>query len=134
MPVMGGNPGPALRSPVTTLIDAVVLDDNPTAYNSASLDCSLYRRGLLHLSLLSTSTPTDLRIILQWSPDGGTTWFDYKKDELVSLFYEDQDLATAQTEVYGFDVLGRLLRVRIVGTGTTSSAKFTVTAKVELML
>ena len=120
------------RSAITTLLSAVVFNAVTTAQNSDSLDCSKFRRFLLTLALLSASTPTDIRFIVQFSNDGGTTWFDYKKNEFVSLFYEDQDLATVQYECYAGEVAGRLMRLRAVATGTTASATFTVTAKVEL--
>lgn len=127
-----GTPKPVKRSPsVTTLLDAVEFNATTTSSNSSSVDCSKYRRGLMHLSVDSTLTPTDIQFLLQFSPDGGTTWHTYKKDEWVSLYYEDTDTATAQTECFPFEVAGRLMRLRAVATGTSAANKFTVTAKVE---
>lgn len=120
------------RSSVTTLLNAVVFNNNTTAQNSAQVDCSRYRRFLLHLDMKSTLTPTDIRFIVQFSPDAGTTWFDYKWDGFVSLFYEDADLATQQYECFAGEVAGRLIRLRAVATGTTATALFTITAKLEL--
>ena len=129
---MNGDPRPALRSDsVVTLLSAQVFDNVTTSKNSDSVDCSRHRRFLLHLDMLSTATPTDIRFIVQFSPDAGTTWHDYKKDEFCSLYYEDADLATEQYECLAGEVEGRLMRLRAVATGTTAANKFTITAKVE---
>ena len=121
------------RSPSgTTLIDAGTFNATTTSKNSDSVDCSRYRRGLIHLSVDSTLNPTDIQFLLQFSPDAGTTWHTYKKDEWVSLYYEDTDTATAQTECFGFAVEGRLMRLRAVATGTSATATFLVSAKLEL--
>jgi len=121
-----------LRSPtVVTLINGIVFDDDPTAYNSASVDTAPYRRFLLYLQILSTATPTDIRFIVQFSDDVGTTWWMYKQGLFASLYFEDQDTASVVNECFGGDVEGRLFRLRAVATGTTATNKFTVTAKVE---
>jgi len=124
---------PIRSDSIVTLVDAEVFDDVQAAYSSAELDCTRARKGLMHLDIDSTLTPTDLRFILQFSPDGGTTWHDYIEGPWHSLYYEDQDVAGRVYECLGFDVLGRLMRLRVVATGTDASNKFTVTANVELM-
>ena len=120
------------RSALTTLLSAVVFDAVTTAQNSTSLDVSKFRRFLLHLQVLSASTPTDIRFIVQFSDDGGTTWWTYKQGLFASLYYEDQDTASAINESFSGEVAGRLLRLRAVATGTTATATFTATAKIEL--
>jgi hypothetical protein len=123
----------AIRSgAIATLIDAITLDDDPTEYNSSGLDCSGFRKFLLYLAIDSTSTPTTLQILVQFSDDGGTTWWTLTQEPFAALFWEDADTATEINECFTGECAGRLMRIRAVGTGTTSSAKFKVTAKVEL--
>lgn len=120
------------RSPVSTLLSAVVFNAVTTAQNSSSLDCSKFRRFLLMLQVLSASTPTDIQFSVQFSDDGGTTWWTYKQGLFASLYYEDQDTATVINECFDGEVAGRLMRLRTVATGTDATKTFTVTAKIEL--
>ncbi|MCX6072013.1 MAG: hypothetical protein NTU91_14345 [Chloroflexi bacterium] len=123
----------AIRSgAIATLIDAITLDDDPTSYNSDALDCSGFRNFLLYVAIDSTSTPTTLQLLVQFSDDGGTIWWTYKQGPFAALFWEDADTATEINECFEGKCGGRLMRIRAVGVGTTSSAKFKVTAKVEL--
>jgi hypothetical protein len=132
MPKMGSVESAIRSGAIATLIDAITLDDDPTAYNSAALDSSGFRKFLLYLAIDSTSTPTTLQILVQFSDDGGTTWWTYKQGPFAALFWEDGDTATEVNECFEGECGGRLMRIRAVGVGTTSSAKFKVTAKVEL--
>lgn len=132
MPEMGSVESAIRSGVITTLIDAVLLDDDPTYYNSAALDCSGFRNFLLYLSVDSTGAPTTVQFLVQFSDDGGTTWWTYKQGPFASLFYEDGDTATQINECFSGECAGRLMRIRAVAVGTDGSKKFLVSAKVEL--
>lgn len=132
MPRIGSFTGKALRSPtITTLIDAATYDDSTTSENSAAQDTDEYRKFLLFLDVDSANTPTTVQFIVQFSDDGGTTWYDYKQGLFTSLYYEDQDTASGITECFSGECAGRDFRLRVVATGTDATNTFTVTAKVE---
>ena len=121
----------ARSASIVTLIDAVEFNATTTTYNSAAVKCGAWKHFLLYLNVDSTATPTDIQFIVQFSDDGGTTWWTYKQGLFASLFYEDQDTASGIYECFSGDVAGRTMRLRAVATGTTAANKFTVTAKVE---
>ena len=123
----------AIRSSgITTLINAITLDDDPTTYNSTGVKCHGFRRFLLFLDVDSTGTGDHVvQFVVQFSDDGGTTWYSYKQALFTSLFYEDQDTASGVKECFSGEVAGRDMRLRAVGTLTSTTLKFTVTAKVE---
>lgn len=116
---------------ITTLIDGTVFNDVTTSENSAKVDTDDYRKFLLFLDVDSTGTPTTVQFIVQFSDDGGTTWYDYKQSLFASLYYEDQDTASGITECFSGECAGRDFRLRVVATGTDATNTFTVTAKVE---
>lgn len=115
---------------ITTLIDGEVFDDSQTSYNSSAVSVDDYKHFLLYLDVDSTLAPTTIQFIVQFSDDGGTTWYDYKQGLFASLFYEDQDTASGIKECFSGECAGRDFRLRAVATGTDATNKFTVTAKV----
>lgn len=122
--------GPS-RSAIITLIDGVTFNNTTTASNSNAQDCYSYRYFLLYLNIDSTNAPTDIQFLIQYSDDGGTTWYDYRQGLFASLFYEDTVVAAGILECFSGEVMGRTIRLRVVATGTTSTATFLVTAKIE---
>lgn len=120
------------RSPlVTTLLNAVVFNAATTNQNSAQVDVEPYRRFTLYLQVDSTLAPTTIQFLVQFSPDGGTTWHTYKQGLFASLFYEDTDVASTVYECFSGECAGRLFRLRAVAVGTDATNLFTVTAKAE---
>jgi hypothetical protein len=117
---------------IIPLIDQVVLDDAPTSYTSRAIPCGAYRHFGLYLRIKSASTPTTVQIFVDFLDELSGLWHVYKQGLFASLIYEDQDVATEQQEIFNGDLAGRSMRVRAVGTGTTSAATFTVSAAVEL--
>lgn len=122
---------PNRSSSLTTLIDGTVFDDDPTSENSSNVDTDNFRKFTLYLNVDSTDTPTTVQFIVQFSDDGGTTYYDYKQGLFASLYYEDADTASGITECFSGDCAGRDFRLRVVAVGTDATHKFTVTAKVE---
>lgn len=114
----------------TTLIDAVVFDDDPTSQNSANMNVKGCRGVWLYLDIDSTATPTTIQFIAQFSPDGGTTYADYTEGLWASLFFEDTETASGIKRIFHLPVEGiDDWRLRVVCVGTDATNKFTVTAK-----
>lgn len=112
------------------LLDKKVINTtNPEI--SEGLHCGAYRHFLLHLDIDSTSTPTDLRIEVQFLEVQTGKWFTYKQGLFASLYYEDADTASGILECFSGDCAGREMRLKLTGSGTTSTAYFTVSAAVE---
>lgn len=119
------------RSPIFTLINATTFDDDPTSENSAAIDVSKFRKFLLTYSLEKANTPTDIVLQVQFSDDGGTTWFDYTNDFYGDLRFDDTAVGSGIKEAVQGDIGGRLFRLAVTATGTDQTDTFTLTAKVE---
>jgi len=117
---------------ITTLFDAQVIDDAPTSANSDAVDTEDYGSFGLFLDVLSSGSPTDIVFKIQFSNDGGTTWFDLQNDFWGDLRYEDTQVASGIKEVMKGPCIGRKMRLRMVGTGTAAADKFTVSAYLSL--
>ena len=114
----------------TTLIDAVLLDDSPTSATSANMAVDGMRGAWVLLNIDSTLTPTDVRFVPQFSEDGGTTYYDYLEGVWASMYFEDADTASGITRAFYLPFAGvDDWRMYVVATGTSSSAKFTITVK-----
>lgn len=98
---------------------------------SEAVHCGAYRHFRLSLDIDSTSTPTDLRIEVLFLEEQTGKWFTYKQGFFASLYYEDTDVASGVQECFSGDCSGRAMRIKLTGSGTTSSAFFTVSAAVE---
>lgn len=114
----------------TTLIDDQRLDDAPTSYDSAALDVDGWSAVWILVDIDSTLSPTNIRILAQFSDDGGSTWWDFVEGLWASLYWEDVDTASGIKEVFllpcgGIDDI----RIRAIGTGTDATNYFDVTVK-----
>ena len=116
---------------ITQLFTALLLNDATTSSNSSTINVGDYTDFLLYLDIDSTNAPTDVQFIVQFSNDGGTTWFDYKNDFFGDLRYEDTATASGLKECVSGKCGGRTFRLRAVGAGTTSTATFLINAYIE---
>lgn len=121
----------AIRSAVATLLDAVVFDDVTTTDFSDAQDVRQYRGFGLYLDIDSTGTPGYIRFIVEFSPDGGATWHEYRQGLFAVLYYEDADTASGLQVCFSGECAGRTFRLRAVATATTAANKFLVTAQAE---
>ncbi len=117
---------------IEVLLDQRVLDDAPTSVTSDALPVEDYRRFALYLRTLSAGAPTTVQYIVEFLEPRSGKWHRYNEGVFASLYYEDTATATEQDDIYVGYCLGRALRVRAVGTGTTASLTFTVSVAVEL--
>lgn len=112
----------------TTLVNDIRIDDAPTFYNSAAMDITEYNAVWVLIDIDSTLAPTDLRVLAQYTHDGGTTWWDFEEGLWASLFWEDTDTASGINKAKLLQCGGvDSIRIRIVGTGTDATNFFDVT-------
>jgi len=116
------------RSQIYTLIDS---EDVVSSYTSNSIDTWDYRYFVLYLDIDSTSTPTDLVINVQFSPDN-TNWYNFMNWFYGDMRWEDTATASGVAECVCYNNVGRYMRLVATVTGGSGSAYFTVTARVEL--
>lgn len=122
--------GVPLAKSCTTAIDAIVLDDDPTAYTSAAIDTTSYDYGMLFLDIAVTLVPTDVLIEVLTSCDD-SAYFTIMDGPLGDLRYDDT--ACPRTEAIAIPYFCKYIKIRATGTGTGAANKFTVTAKVCLV-
>ena len=121
----------ALDRTCITLIDGIVLDDNPTSYTSACTDVSAYDYGMLLLNIAVGGAPTDC-LFEVWT--GCAT--DACSWKIMDGPLGDLRFSTAACpaiESIAIPYFCDWLAVKITGTGTGAAATFTVTAKVCLV-
>ena len=111
-----------------TLIDNVRLDDDPTSYNSDAQDSDNYAGAWVLVDIDSAGQPTNVRLIAQFSHDGGTTWWDFVEGLWASLYWEDTATADGIKQAFNLPLGGiDTWRIRAVGTGTAANDYFDVT-------
>ena len=120
-----------LVSDITTLLNAVRIDNDPTSSSSAAISTADYNEFQLYIDIDSTLAPTTLQLNVEFSDDGGTTWYKYMNDFFGDLSWEDTATASGLKQCVSGRCVGKTMRVTAVGVGTTASAFFDVTVKVE---
>ena len=114
------------------LINQLLLNAVVTSYNSDGILCGAFRKFALHVRVKSDGTPTTVQFIVQFLNESDGLWSTYKQGVFASLFYEDTDTATEVRECFIGDVLGRQMRICVVGTGTDAANTFMVSAVLDL--
>ena len=118
-----------VRSAITNIINAQLLDDSPTSVNSSSFDVTLYRHLVVYIDLAFANTPSNIRLIAQFDRGSGN-WFDYSVDQWVDLRYVPGQMPLVEAVPLNY-VVGTTFRLRAVATGTTAANTFTISAWVE---
>lgn len=98
---------------------------------SDGIECAPFRKFGIYIYIDSTTTPTDLHIEVEFLDRWTGKWYTHKQGLFASLYYEDTDTASGIYECFTGDVLGRAMRVKLTGSGTTSVAYFTVSIGVD---
>lgn len=115
---------------IIQLFDEVFVKDTVEKV-SDGVNCQAFREFLLYLDLDSTSTPTNIRIKVQYLDRWTGKWHTYKQGLFASLYYEDTDLASGIQECFSGEVMGRDIRVTLTSVGTSGSAYFTASVAIE---
>jgi len=98
---------------------------------SDDIVCAPFRKFGLYVYIDSTLAPTTLQIKVQFLDPWSGAWYDHKQGVFAALFYEDGDTASGIYEVFTGDVVGRAMRVVLVGVGSTGVAYFTTSIAVD---
>ncbi len=123
---------PSRSYKVFTLLDGVVFDAVTTTFNSSPIDTETRRMFLLYLDVDSGGTGAHIiQFKVQFSRDGGDTWFDYLQGPFAALFYEDTDTADGIKHCFSGVCGGRDMRLQAVSTSTSATLTFTVSAYIE---
>lgn len=135
-PVSDSNPLPVdclMVNPGTwQTIISVRLDDDPTSYNSPTVDVSDWSALWVLIWIDSTLAPTNVRILPQFTPDSGANWYDFEEGLWASLYWEDTDTASGIYKAFLLPCGGiDQMRIRAVGTGTDATNYFDVTVMVR---
>ena len=102
------------------------------ANDGLTLSVAAARWLVVYLDMAESGNPTDVRMIAQFSHDGGTNWFNYAVDQWTDLRYVPGQMPLSECIPLNY-VVGTLFRLRIVATGTTASDTFTISAWAELI-
>lgn len=119
--------------PIKNPVDSETFDDTQSEFTSDALDARAWTRALHYIDVSSSGTPTDVQIILQFSPDDGSTWFDYKKNYWGDFRYEDTATSSGLQECIDSMLAGTKFRYKVVATDTTATDTFTVDIQTELL-
>jgi len=114
------------------LFETLKLDDTVKRY-SRSYYAGAFRKFLLFLKIKSTSSPTNMRVIVQFLNPVDGQWYDYPQGLFASLYYEATDTASEILECFSCDCLAREVRIAVVGVGTDSTNYFTIAPCIEFM-
>lgn len=130
-----GSVGVRTKSAYKGVVSAIVVNESlnfaNAVYTSGTLNVSEASKGLLFVDIDSTLDPTDVLIIFQVSDDGGDTWYTFKTDPLTELRYEDTATANGLKECFDIPLPGDDIRAIVSATGSTTTAYFDVTVKVQ---
>lgn len=123
---------PAVGAATTLTNVSTTYNNTTTTATSAAVDCSEARRACISLDLSKANAPTDIQLIVEVSPDG-SNWAPLMNGPLGLWIYDDTAVGSGISRALEFPVAASELRLRVVATGTTASATFTIAnAKVWL--
>ncbi len=112
------------------LFDKVRVNDT-VPRKSDSVACAPFRKFGLYVYIDSTTTPTTLQVEVEFLDRWTGMWYTHKQGPFAALFWEDGDTASGIWECFVGDVLGREMRVKLTGVGTTNAAYFDVSVAVD---
>ena len=118
------------RSSITNLVNAQTYNNTTTTTTSSNFDFTSYRYGVLYFALTKANTPTDIQMILEFTPDAGTTWCIWSVDQWTDFRYAAAQAAINEAIPLNH-VTGKTMRLRVVATGTSATNTFTLSAWAE---
>lgn len=102
----------------------LVYDDSPTSGVSAAIVTSHASRATLYGAFSKTSSPTNILVTVEGSPDG-FNWFPNNQGELAGAIIPASAITGSYMYRVGFEVNDYQSRVILTCTGTDSTNKFT---------
>jgi hypothetical protein len=135
------SPSPGIANSIT-LVNAVAFDSASEAVNSTDAgqrnnsgeDVSNFRFFTLYLKWTKNGSGTthNVRVIPQFSDDGGTTWYDFVEAPFGAFYQSIDAISGGLNECIGGACRGRLFRLRAVGSAALDGTNnITLTARAE---
>jgi len=102
-------------------------NDVGSVFNSEIISCEPFTKFNLFYKITKANTPTDIKINVQFSPDSGTTWHDYKNWFFGDLRYDDTAIGTngIKNVVMG-DCIAEHMRISTLAAGVSSVNTFVI--------
>jgi len=113
------------------LFDKKIID-SLVAQVSRSIQCGSFRKFGLYVYIDSAGQPTTLQVEVEFLDWVSGQWHTFKQGPFAALFWEDGDTANGIYECFVGDVLGRAVRVKLTGVGTSAGVSFTVSIGLDL--
>lgn len=113
------------------LHNAQVFDNVTTTASGTEVSTASGRHFLVFYDITVANTPTSIRLVPQFSHDGGSNWYDYSVDQWVEMRFVPGQMPVHECCPLNY-VGGELFRLRIDAVGTTAANTFTVSAWVEV--
>ena len=109
------------------------LINNTVPRVSDGVACAPFRKFALYVKAKygGQADSSTLHIEVEFLDPWTGMWYTHKQGLFAALFYEDTDLASAIYECFTGEVLGRAMRVKITGVGTSSTLTYTVSIGVD---
>ena len=103
-------------------------NDTGSTFNSEIISCEPYTKFNLFYKITKANTPTDIKINVQFSPDSGTTWHDYKNWFFGDLRYDDTAIGTGSIlrNVVMGDCIAEHMRISTLAAGVSSTNTFVI--------
>ena len=117
------------RSAITKIFNAQVFNNTTTTANSTSFDATRYRFVKFYYSITVANAPTDIRLIVEYDRGSGN-WHSELVQHVTDLRYVTAQMPVNEVTTIPF-VAGATFRIRVVATGTTASATYTLSMWAE---
>ena len=109
------------RQKAIILLNAITFNASVTSKTGVLFEVQAYKTALITIGLAIASTPTDILISIEFSPDRAN-WFKYVIGPFGDLRYEDA--AGDKTEALDIPILAPYIRAKAVATGTDATKTF----------
>ncbi len=106
------------------------LRDTIPVYSDA-VECAPFRNFGLYLMDWGKNAPENIHFQVQFLERWSGQWYNYKQGLFAALFYEDVDTDPAVYECFCGCVLGRAMRLKVTGIGTTQADFWEFSAAVD---
>lgn len=120
---------------VFTLHDAQTLTSGGQTANGSAIDVQKFRKFSL-LNRVSQSGATSgktIEVQVQFSPDGGTTWYDYVDGPFGALIYEGVQVSGVLFDVQLGDIGGPDIRAQLSSPSGAISTNNNLSATVKVL-
>lgn len=114
----------------SVLLNNFVLDDDPVQISSTPMTITGWSALWVHIHIVSTLAPTNIRVIAQFSDGSALGWWRFEEGLWASLMWEDTDTAAGVDKAFLLPCGGQdTVRFFVVATGTDAGNRFNITVR-----